>query len=166
MNPHSLGRIGRIIPLAVMIFDPLLCPPAGLAKTYNKELGLGILLGNPTGGSLKAWMNETQAIDGAIGFGFLGGERLQIHSTYLWHFKGMRSDTVILNFYAGPGLALDVKESRRHPANLALRGAGGLVFEFDPWEKANAPVDLFIEAAVLLGAESNVDANLGARYWF
>jgi hypothetical protein len=41
---------------------------AGLSESYAGRLGAGIIIGEPIGGSLKYWFNDTLAIDGAVGW--------------------------------------------------------------------------------------------------
>ena len=142
----------------------LAAPAAG--ETYGKRLGLGLMLGNPIGGNLKGWVNDSQAVDGGIGLGFIGGEHLQVHSTYLWHFDALDEETVEMNFYTGVGPSLDIKEDRRTPFLLFIRTVLGLNFTFAELERQNIPIDFFLEAAPQFGKTVKVDANLGARYWF
>jgi len=151
---------------SVFVCGLLMIPSMGHAETYGSKLGLGLMLGNPLGGNIKGWVNESQAIDGGIGLGFLGGEHLQVHATYLWHFDAVNEPTVDMLFYTGVGPALDIKENRRIPSYLYLRVSAGLNFTFPKLKENGAPIDFFVETAPLFGKEVKVDANLGARYWF
>ena len=160
-------RISRTTGLAVAAAIVLcLFPGSSSGETYDKKLGMGLMLGNPLGGNLKGWVNESQAIDGGIGLGFLGGEHLQVHATYLWHFDALKEKNVEMLFYAGTGPALDIKEDRRSPALLFLRVSAGLNFTFEELRKQKLPIDFFLEAAPQFGKSVKVDANLGVRYWF
>src|SRR5258706_11060011 len=49
------------------------------------RFGAGVILGEPTGASLKYWLNDTMAIDGAIGASFYHETDLGIHGDILWH---------------------------------------------------------------------------------
>ena len=66
----------------VVIVGAFVLPGLAHADTYDRKLGLGLMLGNPLGGNIKGWVNESQAIDGGIGLGFLGGEHLQVCLLY------------------------------------------------------------------------------------
>ena len=71
------------------------------SETYGSPMGVGLMLGNPLGMNMKIWVEDEQAIDGGFGLGFLGGEHLQVHSTYLFHFKGFKKETAEMKFYLG-----------------------------------------------------------------
>lgn len=160
-------RNGTRIPAAILFMMLCLTAPAGATDTYGSTMGAGLMLGNPLGLNLKAWVAEEQAIDGGFGLGFLGGEHIQVHSTYLFHFEGFEKPTAAMKFYLGLGLAMDINENRkRTPLLLYLRPSAGLAFTFPELKAKDVPLDFFIEAAPLLGKDVKVDANLGARYWF
>ena len=161
-----MSRQTRNILVALVLGAALVLPGLAHAETYGRKLGLGLMLGNPLGGNIKGWVNDSQAIDGGIGLGFLGGEHLQVHATYLWHFEAVTEPSVDMDFYTGVGPALDVKEERKIPTYLYLRASAGLNFTFPKMEENGAPIDFFVEAAPLFGKGVKVDANLGARYWF
>jgi len=156
----------RVFHFALLAGAILLTPTMVSADTYGSKLGLGFMLGNPLGGNIKGWVNDNQAIDGGIGLGFLGGEHLQVHATYLWHFDAVNEPSVDMKFYTGVGPALDIKENRKIPTYLYLRVSAGLNFTFQKLKENGAPIDFFVEAAPLFGKGVKVDANLGARYWF
>jgi len=52
----------------------------GLSDNYTGRLGAGIIIGEPIGGSLKYWFNDTLAIDGAIGWSSHDDTDLYVHS--------------------------------------------------------------------------------------
>lgn len=141
-------------------------PLSAQADVYGKDFGMGLMLGNPLGINVKGYVSEDQAIDGGVGLGFLGGERLQVHATYLWHFQAVEENALDMFFYTGVGPAVDIKEKRRTPTLLFLRVSMGLAFTFSAFEEKGVPIDLFVETAPLFGKEVKIDANLGARYWF
>lgn len=55
------------------------------ADYLGNRLGVGVMVGKPTGVSLKYWLNEDFAIDGGIGASFHHETGLQVHSDLLWH---------------------------------------------------------------------------------
>jgi hypothetical protein len=126
------------------------------------------MLGNPLGVSVKGFLDDNQAIDGAVGLSFLGGERMQIHSTYLWHFEVVKTDALEMPFYTGVGPAIDFQENPKSSQTtfLYVRAPIGLAFYITELEEKDVPLDLFIESAVLLGGGVQIDLNLGARYYF
>ena len=59
--------------------------PADSSETYAGKLGVGIVIGEPTGGSIKYWLNDTLAVDGAVGWSSHDNTDLYAHSDLLWH---------------------------------------------------------------------------------
>jgi hypothetical protein len=60
-------------------------PTAYSANDYSGKLGAGIIIGEPTGASLKYWLNDTMALDGAVGWSYRRHSDLYLHSDILWH---------------------------------------------------------------------------------
>lgn len=128
--------------------------------------GLGLILGDPTGVSAKGFVSETNAIDGAIGFGVLGGDSLHIHADYLWHFDIKRWASAGLDLHLGVGPKLGFRDKKRDSDVLiGARGPIGLTVRF-----TEAPFDVFVEVAAGLWIVEkvgfDVDAAIGGRYWF
>ncbi|HET7152418.1 MAG TPA: hypothetical protein VFJ29_01535, partial [Candidatus Kapabacteria bacterium] len=69
----------------------------------GKSFGFGIILFEPTGGTINCWLNNTNSIDADIGGeSYFGNPRLD--GDYLWHFNAFNSR--IVSMYAGPGIAI------------------------------------------------------------
>src|SRR3954464_8509042 len=67
-------------------------------------LGIGIILGEPTGVSAKLYVKDDQAIQGAVGFAFYGSG-IHVHADYVFHPIILQSkDTFVLPVYIGPGV--------------------------------------------------------------
>ena len=135
------------------------------------NLGVGIILGEPTGISAKLYLRNDQAIQAAVGGAFIVGG-IQFHADYVFHpFILQQRDTFVLPLYIGPGIwVLDhTGNSSEHYFALGLRGVVGLLFDFK-----TVPLDAFVEVAGVLdhgfkdnvgnGVELNVGA--GVRYYF
>lgn len=142
----------------------------------RKDFGFGIILGEPTGLTLKYWFNNQNALTGSIGGSYFGSPRLNID--YLWHIDAFRSRVAML--YAGLGGALGFgsggdgfwyKEGKNHfyyrPANdlgLGVRGTFGL--NVIP---ARTPLEMFFEVGALVGLAPSsgaaVDLALGLRFY-
>ena len=140
----------------------LLC---GSASAQDRKFGLGIVLGQPTGLSVKRWMGNNTAIDGALAWSFGSSgyqDALYVHADYLFHnFNLIKAEKGRLPVYYGIGasvvLANDIRAGVRVPV--------GLEYLF-----ANAPFDIFLEVVPVLvvvpGTSFGVNAGLGARYFF
>lgn len=135
------------------------------------NLGVGIILGEPTGICAKLYLRNDQAIQAAVGADFiLGG--LQFHADYVFHpYILQQRDSFVLPFYIGPGVwTFDHSGSRdEHYFGLGLRAVAGLLFDFK-----NVPLDAFVEVAAVFdygfkdGVGFGVDLNVGAgaRFYF
>lgn len=141
---------------------------ANAEKSVSKGvLGLGLMVGEPTGVSAKYYLADDHALDVGVGFSLLD-DGIQVHADYLWHPWILETrKEFVLPAYVGIGArVLDEAQSEFH---LGPRAVIGLVFDFK-----ELPIDAFAEAAGILdfrfGDESGVgiDLNLamGARYYF
>jgi len=137
----------------------------------NHNFGLGLIIGDPTGLSMKGFLTQDTAIDGAVGLGVLGGDTLHIHADFLWHFEVKRWDAAALQLYLGVGPKLGlVGHPHPHPPDdhhrlfFGARGPFGLAVMF------NAPFDVFLEVAaglwIVQEVRFDLDAAIGGRYWF
>ena len=137
----------------------------GHAEAQESGFGLGVIVGDPTGLSLKGYAGDL-AIDGAVGFGLIGGNHLAAHVDVLWQpqLASLNRANMLLHFGVGPKFAIWDGGDNDGFA-LGARVPVGLTFAF-----TRAPVDVFIEASAGLWIISNVDFDLdaavGARYWF
>lgn len=154
---------------------------AGATRAYGDEdegrgvdkgtLGIGIILGEPTGVTAKLYLKDDQAVQVAAGSAFLGGG-LQVHGDYLFHPYILQSrPSFVLPFYLGPGLRVIDYSLGGGQDFLAvgLRAVAGLVFDFK-----NVPLDAFAEVAGVFeygfksgeGLGVALNAGAGARYYF
>lgn len=150
---------------------------AGEARAQAVEkgaLGLGLIIGEPTGVSGKLYLSNDTALDAAVGAALVGGG-IQIHGDYLWHPLVLEErDLFVLPAYVGGGLrVLDRNRSdTESDIHLGIRGVGGMLFDFKP-----IPIDVFVELAVVLdyvisddpdneGIGFDINAGAGVRYYF
>jgi hypothetical protein len=138
---------------------------------YKGALGVGIILGEPTGVTAKLYLEDDQAIQAAVGSAFIGGG-LQIHADYVFHPYILQTrPSFVLPVYIGPGVRLIDYTNGRDNSSFALgaRIVGGLLFDFK-----QVPLDAFIEVAGVLeyefkdgkGAAIRLNAGAGVRYYF
>src|SRR5215470_6834458 len=129
-------------------------------------LGVGIILGEPTGITAKLYLQDDRAVQAAVGSAFIGGG-LQLHGDYVFHPYILQSrDSFVLPVYVGPGVRLIDYTSGRNDASgastsafaLGARGVAGLLFDF----KA-VPLDAFVEAAAVLEYEFRSGAGFALR---
>jgi hypothetical protein len=151
---------------SVLLFAACWWAPAP-ASAQQRDFGLGLIIGDPTGLSLKGFLSENTAIDGAVGLELIDGDDLAVHADFLWQFPIKQWDSAALDLYLGVGPALGIHTHKRDHDHLDLgaRAPFGLDVTFNP-----APFDVFLEVAAKLWIVEKVhlglDAAIGGRYWF
>ena len=138
----------------------------------QRNFGLGIMVGEPTGLSAKLWTSPSTAFDFGLGWsmrgdrvdnGFNQGTRTHIHMDYLWHsFEAIHATDRFPLYY---GLGGRLNSGGGYDATIAIRGVFGIA-----WMPRTTPIDLFLEVvpSFQLSASTGlaVDAAFGARYYF
>jgi hypothetical protein len=149
----------RKIKNSVILFSILFL---SVANAQSKGIGLGLIVGEPTGVSFKYWTGSTTAFDAALAWSFIDEGAFHIHGDYIFH--NMRLISVpegTLPFYYGIGARLKTS----HDSRLGVRVPLGLAYLFQ-----NAPVDIFLEIVPILDLTPKTDfslnAAIGARYFF
>jgi hypothetical protein len=152
--------------------------PSTCAMAQSSGFGAGLILGEPTGISLKGWISEDRAIDGAVAWSLHSGSYISLHADYLFHNMDLiKINKGRLPLYYGPGLRLRSWTGDRYwdrggwhhydggRAGLGIRFPVGL--DYLP-EKT--PVDVFLEIVPALDLVPETDFDItgaiGVRYWF
>jgi hypothetical protein len=187
--PGALATVALGVGVAGAILIVLAVPrPARATEVgYGRSYGLGLILGDTTGLSAKAWVGPTNAIDaglGAYGYGFRGGcvggpdgrplcdrgpgQRLtSLHADYLWQAKLLQR-TVQLDWHVGGGVrALLLGSPCRFDCwDLGVRLPIGLDLTF----VRPSFVEVFLELAPSLYvapvAFLAFEGGLGVRFYF
>lgn len=142
------------------------------AQSRDSRFGLGGMVGEPSGLSLKLRLSDALALDMGVGFGAFGPGRLNVHADFIGALNLTDHSRAGMDLYfgAGPRLALGGSSNGRWKDDsdgvwLGVRGAVGLV-----WEFKSRPLDVFVEAAPTLWIIDDVRFDgggaVGARYWF
>ncbi len=142
----------------------------------NKQFGLGIALGAPSGISGKYYLSANTAIDFGFGTGHgsfadkrLGHHGVHFHSDFLWHVAVLtKNKNFWLPLYFGIGGWMVSHDEGEH-THLGPRLPFGILMDFE-----NIALDLFLEFAfaadLLVGSEghrfANGDMAIGVRYYF
>ena len=147
-----------------------------VGEEIRTGFGVGVILGEPTGLSVKKWISDTSAIDAAAAWSFDDFESFQLHVDYIRHnFDLIQSRKLAGQFavFYGIGGRLKLKDSNRgkdqtgedDDARMGLRVPFGLSYTL----KQN-PVEFFAEVVPLLDvvpeAKPGLGAGVGARYYF
>ena len=155
--------------ILILILTILFC--FGTLSAQNNSFGIGIILGEPTGLSLKFWTSYSTAIDVAAAWSFIKGSAVHLHADYLLHsFDLIKLDINQLPVYYGIGGRIkfvDVTDNGNDKHNYRVGVRIPLGLDFLP---ANIPFDFFIEIVPLLDlipkTEFNVNGGIGFRYFF
>lgn len=133
------------------------------AFSQDKGFGIGIMLGEPTGISLKTWSSRTNAIDAGLAWSFYKNPALDMHVDYLWHdFDVMKTNERIPLYY---GVGGRIRLGDKNGGRMGVRGVFGIGFLLK-----QAPIDFFIELAPILdllpGTTLSMNGGIGGRYFF
>jgi len=134
---------------------------SGMAFTEERSFGLGIILGEPTGLSLKKWIGKTTAIDAAVAWSFKQ-DSFHVHADYLLHnFSLFEVKKGKLLLYYGLGGSLSTEAEVR----VGVRIPVGLSYSIE-----DTHLETFFEIAPLLdltpGTEFSLMGGIGIRYFF
>jgi len=151
-------QILRII--IVFIGISLTCSTSALAGSFDA----GIIVGDPTGLSIKGWLNDTQAFDVAASWSSGRRDKRYIHADYLRH------DYTLINVTGGSlpvyyGIGARVLDEDGRDTKAGIRIPIGLDYLID-----KLPLSLFVELVPRLDltpdTDFELDAALGIRYRF
>lgn len=140
------------------------------------SLGVGIMIGEPTGIAAKLYLMDDQAVQAAIGLTFVSGG-FQAHADYVFHPWILEErEAFTLPAYVGPGVRLMQHAAGRDGDDdfrIGARAVAGLLFDFK-----EVPLDAFVEVAGIVevrfgsddpnvnGLGLALNGGIGARYYF
>ena len=161
-----ISRIPLTASVAALVI--LISLPAAPARADSvgvgsaRKVGIGFILGEPTGLSGKYWLTHTDAVDFGAAWSFVHEASFQLHADYLFHdFSVFHPSEGRMPLYYGIGGRLRFS----HASRLGVRGVLGLNYMFD-----TAPVDAFVELAPVLDiapkTEFNLMGGIGVRFFF
>jgi hypothetical protein len=140
---------------------------AGSATAQNSGFGLGVIIGEPTGLSMKFWQTRSTAIDLAAAWSFIDESAFHLHADFLWHkFDLIDVSEGQLPLYFGLGARMKLIDGDGDDdVRVGIRFPVGLDYLFE-----SVPFDAFVEVVPILDVapESDVtlNASIGFRYWF
>lgn len=160
------ARVMGIVAFTILIF---------VARVRADDgIGIGVILGEPTGISVKKWISNDRAIDAAAAWSFAENDSFQFHADYLIHNFGILNTGDMggrLPLYFGVGGRIKLQNHdnengrNNHDALLGVRIPFGISYLF-----AKAPVDVFAEIVPILdvvpGTNFDINGAIGARYYF
>ncbi|MCF7802435.1 MAG: hypothetical protein K9N34_10520 [Candidatus Marinimicrobia bacterium] len=139
------------------------------SSAQQRKIGVGLIIGEPTGISLNLWRTPVKAIAFGLGWSAFQHQtdtqttRIHLHMDFLRHsFNTIRTQEQISVYYGVGGRFVG---GTGISSSLAVRGVLGI-----DWLPQWTPLDLFVEVApsldVVPATNFNLDAALGIRYYF
>lgn len=130
----------------------------------DHRFGAGLILGEPIGVSLKYWLNDQIALDGAAAWSFWHENNFEFHADALFHkFDWIPVSRGKLPVYFGGGFRVKLQDN--NDDRFGVRGPVGLSYIFD-----DIPLDIFVEVGPVIDftpkLQGGVTGGIGARYWF
>ena len=143
------------------------------ASSDNRNLGLGLMLGDPSGLTMKYWLRHTTALQ--FGLSYFFGNYMMLMGDYLWHFpNAFKTSGVTIVPYAGIGALVAVTTDgadreffgSNHASSAGLGVQIPLGVELRP---LRVPLGIFAEFApglgLIPGMTGFVQGDLGIRIY-
>jgi Protein of unknown function (DUF3996) len=139
--------------------------PDYTSESYAGRFGAGVIVGEPTGVSLKYWLNDTMAVDGAVGGSFDDDTVFYMASDVLWHnFELIPVPQGRMPVYIGVGGLVRFRDDNQDD-EAGVRIPVGVSYMFE-----NAPVDIFVEVGpavdIVPDVRGDLTGGIGVRFWF
>lgn len=135
----------------------------------GSNIGVGIVLGEPTGVTGKLYLKPQHALEAALGTGTYDDRRdtrLWLHVVYLWHPSVLHSDPAFeLGWHFGVGGFISDRHNIDRTA-IGARAPIGLDFTLE-----KVPLQFFVDVSADLELVPdtlvlNLGLGLGGRYFF
>ncbi|MBI4375484.1 MAG: hypothetical protein HY549_03445 [Elusimicrobia bacterium] len=146
---------GFALALSLLLF------PAAASAQKPGYLGLGALLGDPTGATVKYWIDPAQSIDAGIGV----SHTLTLLADYSWH--GWRAIPQPSRGNLAAYFSVGGRLETRDDTDFGLRVLPGLSY----WPHFKRPVEFFLEIGPVFRVTDvkprvRADGGFGLRYYF
>lgn len=146
----------------ILLFSILLVMLGHGALSQSRGLGLGVVLGDPTGFNGKAWLSHSGAFQFGVGMPSLSQSHgTLINAEYIWHAHVIRSHEQFPLFYGIGG----VLGSGWGNSAIGARGIFGMA-----WWPRNSSIDIFFQLTPTLyfspDSHFEFDGGVGIRYFF
>jgi hypothetical protein len=129
--------------------------------SQDKGLGLGVIIGEPTGLSAKLWTSNKTAVDAGAAWALINGGFIRFHADALVHSYAIEVDKGNLPVYFGIGGKVVLSSN----LGVGVRIPFGLAYQFD-----SAPIDIFLELVPVLellpATGFGFEGGIGIRYFF
>lgn len=141
------------------------------------NLGLGIVLGEPSGLSAKYWLHSRDALDFGLAYSF--NSFFAIFADYLYHFPGafaaQKAPISQITPYVGIGAIFftDTSSARTSSRYFTSTNSAGLGLRIPlglEWRPSSTPLGIFLELVPGMGiipaTFGFLEGGIGARFYF
>lgn len=149
---------------------------AAVPAAYAEDrLAVGIVVGEPTGVTVKKWLNSRVAINTAAAWSFSDNDSFQFHADYLIHDYTITRHPRLggkMPVYYGVGARVKLEEEDNN--NIGRNNDDTLIGVRIPvgvtYLLPDRPLDIFAEFVPILDiapdTELDLNAAIGVRYYF
>lgn len=149
----------NIFRLSLLVLSLLFISTSLHAQNRPGSTELGVILGEPTGISVKFWQTGTTAVDAAAAWSFGKEESLHVHASYLKH-EPLEAEAGSLYLYYGLGARALFADDPRFGARIPV----GLQYNIE-----DSRLSLFFEVAptfdLVPATDFGVNGGIGVRYF-
>lgn len=152
----------RLIRLAGLLLVGAVAAAAAAVAAHSqpagRDVGVGVIAGDPTGGTAKLWLDDNVAADAGIGF----SGSVTFWGDLLWHDWRLLPQPAEgkLGLYLGAGPRVEGGDD----AEFGVRTVGGL-----SWRLTKSPLEFFAEAGPVFrmtqGGGVDADGGIGVRLY-
>lgn len=158
-------KTNRVLTLISIVALSILVPSALMAKEKG-PVGVGLVLGNPSGLSVAWRLDEINTIQAAFAWSIMDNPGVSATADYLFHFDDVLTiDKVTIPLYAGIGAKLDLPLVEDTIFGLGLRIPLGA-----RWLFTDIPLEIFLEIApgmrFIPKSAFDLGFGFGARWYF
>lgn len=139
----------------------------GAAPTNQPgHLGIGGIIGEPTGASVKYVIDERFAVQGALGLSIIE-KGFWIGGDFLLQFRNAFTSDGRWPLYLGGGIVIQDRGNRgktaKGDASLGVRAVAGV--EFHATERLSIFGEVSMQPFLIPSIDFGVGLGVGARYW-
>lgn len=160
----------RLLTATVLLFFLALSFSPAQAQQDDSRVGVGLMVGEPTGLSFKYWTSGTKAFDAGLAWSVGQYDAVNIHVDHLWHNANVfeEVDEGLLSVYLGVGARMifadDFPNDGDNEVLIGARVPVGINYTFE-----NNPLELFLELAPVVNlipdTDFDVNGGLGLRVY-
>ncbi len=147
--------------LKLFILAAAIILSTNVAKAQSTRIGIGIILGSPTGFSMKFKLNRINALAFNAGWSFGHDEKLHLTGDYLFHFPEAFPESPDFVPYVGLGGRFIISDPGED--KLGVRFGGGLEYTYEPF---GFFLELFPVINIIPKTDFDLEGGIGARIYF